>query len=205
MPHCPSFRWLLRICLTSYLLCFTFTSAQAIVDLNSDGFDDIWQLFYNAQGLTQNGNADNDGQGDIVWQNNATGARSVWLMRGATFLGSVNLSTVPTVWNIAGFGDFNGDGNTDIVWQNKVNGARTVWLMRGTTLQGAANLGTVSTQWNIAAVGDFNRDGKPDLLWQNNLTGGCMIWLMNGVTRTSTPLFRYAGKLESGGRRRFRR
>ena len=49
---------------------------RGIVDLNSDGFDDIWQLFYNAQGLTQNGNADNDGQGDIVWQNATARAQS---------------------------------------------------------------------------------------------------------------------------------
>lgn len=186
MSHSSVFGRRLRICLTSCFLIFALTSAKAIVDLNSDGFDDIWQLFYNVPALTQNGNADNDGQADIVWQNTATGSRAIWLMRGTTLIGSVNLATLSMTWNIAGFGDFNGDGNTDIVLQNRITGLRGVWLMRGTTLLATPSLGTVNPQWNIAAVADFNRDGKPDLLWQNNVSGVCRIWLMNGISYLSS-------------------
>jgi uncharacterized protein (DUF1800 family) len=131
--------------------------------------------------LAPAGNADYDGQADIVWQDTATGTRVVWLMNGTTLTGAVNLGAVPTSWSMAGFGDFNGDGQTDIVWQNKVNGSRVIWLMNGTSISSVANLGVVSPQWNIAAVADFNGDGKPDLVWQKNVTGACTIWLMNGT------------------------
>jgi uncharacterized protein (DUF1800 family) len=186
MSHSAFFGRAFYLSLTSCLLCFAPTSTKAIVDLNNDGFDDIWQLFYRVPTLTPNGNADIDGQADIVWQNTTTGSRSIWLMRGMTFVGSVNLATLSMTWNIAGFGDFNGDGNTDIVLQNRTTGTRVLWLMRGTTILATPSLGTVSPQWNIAAVGDFNRDGKPDLLWQNSATGACTIWFMNGTGYSSS-------------------
>ena len=183
-------RWTLnrafRLCLTSCLFSLALTSSRATVDLNSDGLDDIWQLLFGAQGLTPSGNADNDGQGDIVWENTVTGTRLLWLMKGTAYAGSVGLGTVPTSWSMAGFGDFNGDGKTDIVWQNKVTGSRVLWLMNGPAISSTSSLGVISPQWNIAAVGDFNRDGKPDLLWQNNITGVCTIWLMNGTHYSSS-------------------
>ena len=202
MSHCSNLARTFRICLTTSFICVAFVSTEAIVDLNSDGLDDIWQLIYGAPGLTLNGNADNDGQGDLVWQNTVTGARYLWLMRGTSLAAGVNLGTVPTTWNVAGFGDFNGDGNTDIVWQNKVTGTRVIWLMNGTQISSIPNLGVVSAQWSIAAVGDFDHDGKPDLLWQNNVTGASTIWLMDGITHRANanlPLLPASWKVAGAG------
>lgn len=175
-----------RVALAIFFSAAVIPSAQAVIDLNGNGFDDVWENFYGAQALSPNGNADNDGQGDIFWQNTATGARSLWLMQGAIFGGSVNLGVVPMTWSMAGMADFNGDGKTDIVWQNKITGSRSIWLMNGTAFSSTANLGVINPQWNIVGVSDFNHDGKPDILWQNSASGACVIWLMNGTTFSSS-------------------
>lgn len=167
--------------LVIFLVVAGAKSANAIVDLNGNGMSDIWEMLFKAQGLTPNGNADNDGQGDILLQNTATGARSVWLINGTTFSSSVSLGNIAPAWSMKGAGDFNGDGKPDILWQNNSTGARVIWLMNGMTLSSTVNLGVIATQWNIAGVGDFNTDGKADILWQNSATGAWSIWLMNGT------------------------
>ena len=126
-----------------------------------------------------------DGQADLVWQNNSTGERCVWLMNGPEKTSQRFLPTVPTVWQIAGTADFNGDGQTDIVWQNTSNGQRHIWFMNGTTKTGLAFFATVPTQWQIAAAGDLSGDGRTDLVWQNTTSGQRVIWVMNGATKVS--------------------
>lgn len=127
-----------------------------------------------------------DGKPDLLWQNNTTGQRSIWLMNGTTHTSSVSFQTVSTQWNIVGAEDFNNDGKFDILWQNSVTGQHSVWLMNGTAHTSSVNLPTTAIQWSIAGAGDFNGDGKPDLLWQNTTTGQRSIWLMNGTTHTSS-------------------
>ena len=121
-------------------------------------------------------------QADVVWQNNNTGQRAVWLMNGTEWVGERFLPTMPTEWQIVTTADFNADAHTDIVWQNVSTGQRAIWLMNGTTWVGERFLPTIPTEWAIRASGDFNGDGHPDLLWQNNNTGVRAIWLMNGTT-----------------------
>ena len=120
----------------------------------------------------------------MLWQNTATGDRSVWLMNGTNWDGSYKLlPQVPTVWSIAGHGDFNADGQDDIVWQNMTTGDRSIWFMSGTTWGGTyALLPRVPTDWSIAGVGDFNADGQLDIVWQNTSSGDRSIWFMNGST-----------------------
>src|SRR6266699_5468026 len=127
-----------------------------------------------------------DGKADILWQNNSTGQRVIWLMNGTTHQSTVSLGTVPTSWSIVGSNDFNGGGKADILWQNSATGQRVIWLMNGTAHTSTVSLGTVPTSWSIAGSSDFNGDGKADILWQNNSTGQRVIWLMNGTARTSS-------------------
>jgi len=122
-----------------------------------------------------------DGSSDLVWQNTATGDRAIWLMSGASYLGSASLGNVPAEWSIAAFGDFNRDGKPDIVWQNSSTGERIIWLMNGTTFLSTLSLATIPPEWSIAGAADFNGDGKPDILWQNTSTGERLIWLMDGT------------------------
>ena len=45
----------------------------------------------------------NDGKRDILWQQNGSGLRAVWLMNGTTRTASVSLGVVPTSWNIRNY------------------------------------------------------------------------------------------------------
>ena len=128
------------------------------------------------------------GSPKILWQNKASGERSIWLMNGTNYSRSVSLGVTATSWNIMGWGDFNGDGNPDILWQH-TSGAHSIWLMNGTVYVGSVTLESTATSWNIAGSGDFNGDGKADILWQNTTTGARSIWLMDGTTHTGSVSF----------------
>ena len=121
-----------------------------------------------------------DGKPDLIWQNNATGQRAIWVMDGANWVGERWLPTISTDWRIAATADFNYDGLSDLLWQNSVTGQITIWLMDGGTQIGQWWLPTIPTQWQIAAAADFSGDGKADIVWQNNSTGQRGFWLMDG-------------------------
>jgi FG-GAP-like repeat len=91
-----------------------------------------------------------DCKADILWQNNSTGQRVIWIMNGTTFQSFVSFATVDTSWSIAGgSGDFNGDGKAEILWQNTSTGQRVIWIMNGTTFESFVSLPTVGTSWSI--------------------------------------------------------
>jgi plastocyanin len=126
-----------------------------------------------------------DGHSDILWQNSATGERSISLMNGTTRISVVSLGVISSEWSIAGIGDFNGDGNPDVLWKNTATGELSLWLMNGTAQTSVISLGVVSTAWSVAGTGDFSGDGQTDILWQNAATGELSLWLMNGTARTN--------------------
>jgi hypothetical protein len=123
-----------------------------------------------------------DGQAEVVWQNNSTGQRAIWLMNGTQYAGERFLPTVPLEWQIAATGEFNSDAQTDIVWQNTSTGQRAIWLMNGTNWIAERFLPNIPTQWQISGAADFNLDGHTDIVWQNTSTGQRAIWLMNATT-----------------------
>ena len=122
-----------------------------------------------------------DGKTDLIWQNNRTGERAIWLMDGTSMVGERFLPTIATDWEIAGVGDFSGDGKADLLWQNARTGERAIWLMDRVSWIGEHFLPTIAREWEIAATGDFSGDGKADLVWQNHTTGERAIWLMDGT------------------------
>ena len=133
------------------------------------------------------GDFNGDGQPDILWQHQATGSLSAWMMNGTNLvsLATVNPGMVSdTNWKIVGVADFNGDGHPDILWQHQTTGTLSAWMMNGTNLVSLAtvNPGMVSdTNWKIVGVADFNGDGHPDILWQHRTTGTLSAWMMNGT------------------------
>ncbi len=128
---------------------------------------------------------DHNGVSDILFQNNSTGQRAVWLMNGAAYSSGANLPSTAVAWAIVGSGDFNSDGKTDIVLQDYGTRQVSVWYMNNLLRTGTANLPSLPANWSVAATGDFNGDGKPDLALENLATGQHTLWLMNGVSRTS--------------------
>jgi hypothetical protein len=126
-----------------------------------------------------------DGNSDILWQNNTTGARAILLMDGTSPTGTAFLGTVATSWNIVGSGDFNADGNPDILWENTSTGQHIIWVMDGPSYSSYVDLGTLPTSWHIVGSADFNADRNPDILLENSSTGQHVILLMNGISYQS--------------------
>ena len=103
----------------------------------------------------------NDRHPDILWQHEATGSLSVWLMNGTSLvtLAPVSPNAVSdTNWKIVGVGDFNHDGHPDILWQHEATGSLSVWLMNGTSLAALAPVtpgGVSDTNWKIVGCWRF--------------------------------------------------
>ncbi len=133
---------------------------------------------------------DNDGQPDILWQNQATGDVLVWYMMDdhtVKTYGAPFVRVSDTNWKIVGTGDFNVDGHPDIVWQNQRTGQVLRWLMGGTNGTTVSQYGPVfaaitDTNWKIVGVGEERGSGYPDLLWYNQRTGQVLRWAMQDTT-----------------------
>jgi len=138
------------------------------------------------------GDFNGDGKQDIVWRNFATGADTVWLMNGATFLSSLTLPSVTDLaWRIESVNDFNRDGKPDLLWRHYSSGFNVIWYMNGGTLLSSTNAGSqlADLTWHIQGSGDFNGDGVPDFLWRNSSSGRVDVWFMtgsNGATFSSS-------------------
>ena len=137
------------------------------------------------------GDLNGDGQQDVVWQNDATGALAAWYLRGSqvTLTASLSISGVSdTAWKVRGVGDTNGDQLADLVWQNTSDGRLAIWQMNGTRVIRTSTLSmrVSDTAWKVRAVGDANGDGRDDLFWQNSTTGELGVWFLNGSTVIGT-------------------
>lgn len=150
-----------------------------------------------AWSLRTSGDFNQDGQGDLVFQNVATGAISVWLMEpdAAVPTRAANTLTNPAApqagarARLATSGDFDGDGRSDLVFQDAESGAVSVWLMDGTTRIAERvtdpDAPVDRASWRVATAGDFDADGQSDLVFQNVTSARIVVWLMNGVMRTT--------------------
>ncbi|MEO7715539.1 MAG: M12 family metallopeptidase [Capsulimonas sp.] len=138
------------------------------------------------------GDFNDDGQADILWQNqNDGGNMVVWYMHGATHYYNVPITqpfgVLPAAQKLVSVNDFNTDGRPDLLWQNTSTGEITCWLMHGTTTTTDDRITVFSAQtapspasWRIVASGDFNRDGQPDILWQNQQESSLLnVYYMN--------------------------
>jgi hypothetical protein len=136
----------------------------------------------NGWSIAGTGDFNGDGYGDILWRN-ANGDTSIWLMTGTptqvSVLSANDIGLVPTIWTVAGIGDFNGDGMSDILWRDN-SGNVVIWLMNGAQALQGGEPGQVATTWSIVGTGDFNGDGDADILWRDS-EGNTAVWLMNGL------------------------
>lgn len=71
---------------------------------------------------------DDDGQPDILWENNITGDVTYWIMDGMNLRNAGSVAQgVDLAWQIVGAPDINGDGRPDILWQNTQTGDVVYW------------------------------------------------------------------------------
>jgi Cysteine-rich secretory protein family/FG-GAP-like repeat len=129
------------------------------------------------------GDFNGDGMSDILWRNNANGHAMIWLMDGATKIGSGNIAGPGSAWSIQGVGSFSAGPDADIVWRNSTTGQVLVWLMNGAAKSSSATIGSLGSDWSIQGIGDFDGNGTSDILWRSSTTGAVAIWFMNGTTK----------------------
>lgn len=133
---------------------------------------------------------DGDGKSDIFWRHSTNGDNWLFVMDSATIATTVGITAVPnpTVWQVAGNGDYNGDGAADILWRNAVTGQNHMYLMDGSTVFSSVSVTTVPNpdMWKVVGNGDYNGDGNSDILWRHNVTGQNHMYLMDGGTITSS-------------------
>ena len=101
---------------------------------------------------------DGDLKPDLVWQNDATRAASLWYMTGAqgTTMASwtwLSFSGIPG-WTIVGAANFDAGTTPDVVWQNDTTRQATLWFMNPAGTVGSWTWLTSSSNpgWGIAAV-----------------------------------------------------
>jgi hypothetical protein len=128
-----------------------------------------------------------DGRFGLIWQNQADGRISTWLMNGPSLQAGVLLSpsvVADTNWKIVARADMNRDGRPDLVWQHQTSGQISTWLMSRTTMLAGILLSpslVADVNWKIVGSGDFNGDGQSDLVWHHQTSGMVSVWLMNGT------------------------
>jgi feruloyl esterase len=158
-------------------------NGTAIVNANTTGLGNV-PTDWSVAGV---GDFNGDGKADILWRNNTNGNVAIWLMNGTTITNAstATFGNMPTIWSVAGVGDFNGDGKSDILWRD-ASGDLAIWQMNGTTITNPSTtgVGNLSTVWSIAETGDFNGDGNSDILWRDT-SGDIAVWYMNGTTIAS--------------------
>jgi Ca2+-binding RTX toxin-like protein len=127
-----------------------------------------------------------DGQGDLLWRDQATGQTVLWLMNNLTAIagGALSLSPDPS-WQLSGTGDITGDGKPDLIWRNQFSGEVVYWEIDGTQVVAGGPIGlNPGLGWQLQNLGDFNGDGKADFLWRNLANGDTVAWFMNGAEVT---------------------
>ncbi len=131
------------------------------------------------------GDFSGDGKADLLWQDVKPGDANygvvvVWVTGGAMqWLGQAD----PTVWKLAGVGDFSGDHKADVLWQDVKPGDAELMAWSAAWVTGGAMLwlGQADpTVWALSGAADFNGDGKADVLWQNVNTGDTGVWTTGG-------------------------
>jgi len=87
------------------------------------------------------GDSNHDGELDLFWQQQSTGALAVWLMRGAELDAGLMLSApaLPTGWHVVAVTDLDGDEYSDLIVQDSIGGLQ-VWYFADATRRFTASL-----------------------------------------------------------------
>lgn len=149
---------------------------------------------------------DGDGRADILWRNTTSQKLVIWLMNGATRVGSRSPSpdqAVDANWSVVGSADFDGDALPDLLFYNQTSGRLVVWYLDASQVRrtGAftepASVG--SNAWRAVSVGDYGRGApgtsgaapwrSPDIVWQNSSSARLVVWHMDFAGRRVSGTF----------------
>jgi hypothetical protein len=152
--------------------------AEAVGDLNRDGFN------------------------DVIYRNTTNGEQTAFIAflgEGGRIIGqdfvkfnNTALSIADNAnWQIKGLSDMNGDGALDIIWHNVAQDSTAIWYLPGTASTNLVTAAFVTRPGGAAAklnapgtrlvgVGDFDGDGKAEFLYRDNLNDRTTLWKLNG-------------------------
>jgi hypothetical protein len=121
-------------------------------DFIRDGSANIISLGATTMRVVGSADIDVDGDADLVWQDQETGALRVWSLSGTTRTSDVAV-TPPAVnpdWQIRSVGDYNADGRADFIFQH-TSGALYAWFMNGASLARGTYLSpaAVKPEWEL--------------------------------------------------------
>lgn len=136
---------------------------------------------------------DANGQADVLWRSNQSGANEVWLMSGANY-SALPLPTRTVDWNVAAFRDFDRDGRADVLWRRVPTGSSEIWRLGASGRLGEIALDPAPRGMRLAAAADTDGDGSPDLVWHDPYAGKVEVWQMRGTAPVAVGSFPNAPK-----------
>ncbi len=117
------------------------------------------------------GSGDYDGNrtADLLWENPATGALTLWLLNGGAVVasGALDRSSLPAgeEWRVGGSGDVDGDGADDLLLFSRVKGEVEIWALAGAAVAARTRLSGHSGAWSVVALDDTDGDGMAEIVW----------------------------------------
>ncbi|MBV9701356.1 MAG: FG-GAP repeat protein, partial [Methylobacteriaceae bacterium] len=135
---------------------------------------------------TQHDDFVNAGTSGILLRNDNGDVTTSEISAGLKVSGT-DLGIVPSVWQIAGSGDFNADGTTDLLWRS-TDGDVGTWELQNGLRAGGTDLGVVPNSWHILGTGNFYAGNTSGILWRND-NGDVGTWqIQNGQRIGGTDL-----------------
>jgi hypothetical protein len=140
--------------------------------------------------LVASADLDRNGKPDLLWQEDASRAISVWYMGGVdgtVILSAKGISGPIPGWRLAASADLDLDDRPDLLWQEDGTGVLVVWFMGGVDgsvpVSGKLISGVIPG-WRMVAAADLDGNGRQDLLWQEDANRLPVVWYMGGPDGT---------------------
>lgn len=171
-------------------LAFSADGTELLIGSQGYGLGDTGAAYVAIARRATPGDADNDGDADLLWTGPNNGV-ALWRLQGTSLVAqnTLSASAAGAGYTLQATGDFDGDGRTDLLWRYGPNGVMSMTLLGSTSGQPsvrAANLAwglRMDASWRVAAALDFGQDGRADLLWRNSSTGAVQLWTMGTQAR----------------------
>ena len=119
------------------------------------------------------GDYDGNATADLLWENNQSGALTLWRLNGGAVLatGALDRSSLPAgeEWHVGGSGDFDGDGADDLMLFSRVKGEVEVWTFSAGSVATRTRIAGHKGAWSVFAVDDTDGDGMAEIVWLDEL------------------------------------
>ena len=152
--------------LTLALIGLSLQPARAIVDLNGNGMSDVWEQFYQAQGVASNIDSDGDGQSNLE---ESIAGTNPFDSKSVTKLSSVSISggMVTLSWSSTSNQRFQVQSSADMTnWQD----LGTAFVGTGQTMTASFGLPANATFFRVV-VSNLDSDGDGVSDWEESIAG----------------------------------